>query len=454
MTSLYPSHRRPLPALRDSLHVRRVHGSATVFTALRAALAVGAPAALVLVLGRPDLAAFAISGALAILYAQQKPRRLRMGTTAGAAIALQAAGAMALLAASLHTPTAGRVLAVGAIALSAKLACDVLGATPPGGIIITFSSAALAFTPQQLHEIPGHVAVGVLGGLWAVALSFFGPAVPGPAAALEARAARGAGTVRGAGTAQTPAPGRTASPARRPHVRPHLPGALRVGVGATLAGLVCLTLGVDRPYWAMIAAAAVLQGPTVGMVYQRSIQRCMGTVAGVALTAVFVVAGGGHLWPLAIGMPVLMFAAECLIARNYALAVTFVTPLALSMSEFMHWTSARPMVTSRLIDTVAGSVIGLAAAMIITNRRVVDGVEAALERVDHAHTVLDRAPAEAETETPNPALHTARAALTAELAALRTAYDTARSEWYLKSLPHEAVQAAEHTGRQLLGRQA
>jgi hypothetical protein len=115
------------------------------------------------------------------------------------------------------------------------------------------------------------------------------------------------------------------------------------------------------------------------------------------------------------------------------------------MNEFVRWTSARPIVRDRMLDTVLGCSIGLVAAVVVTNRRAGSGVTAALGRTRLAYDALGRAHHDEPAR-----LHAARTALTAELARLRTAYDTALGEWWQAPLPHDEVITLERAGHELL----
>ncbi|WP_413471138.1 FUSC family protein [Streptomyces peucetius] len=59
---------------------------------------------------------------------------------------------------------------------------------------------------------------------------------------------------------------------------PHAPVALRTLVGCALAGCAAVALGVDRPYWAVVTAASVLQINVV-LSRHRTLQRTLGKPA-------------------------------------------------------------------------------------------------------------------------------------------------------------------------------
>ena len=56
---------------------------------------------------------------------------------------------------------------------------------------------------------------------------------------------------------------------------------------------------------------------------------------------------------------VLQFCAESFIARQYTIAQTFVTPLALISTELAHPSGPLPLIQDRAIETVIGALVGV-----------------------------------------------------------------------------------------------
>ncbi|GAB2721778.1 hypothetical protein GCM10027089_52140 [Nocardia thraciensis] len=217
---------------------------------------------------------------------------------------------------------------------------------------------------------------------------------------------------------------------------PLFPIGARVAVGSAAAGWTSMALGVDRPYWAVVTAAAVYVANTA-LTWQRAVQRVLGNLGGVLLFTALV--------PLLRSAVVLVVVAlacqlvvEATISRNYALATVFVTPMALVMTEFALRHPARELVADRWLDTCVGAAVGMLVCFAIPNRRVTGRVDAALRTVHAAmvHTPNDRAEA--------------RARLAAALIELREAADTASGEWWSAPVPQERVVATERTGHRLL----
>ncbi|WP_394435903.1 FUSC family protein [Streptomyces sp. SGAir0957] len=228
---------------------------------------------------------------------------------------------------------------------------------------------------------------------------------------------------------------------------PLLPVALRTFVGCALAGYASLALGIGRPYWALVTAASLYQANTT-LTWNRGVQRVVGNLAGVLVFAAVVPLA--HLAPLALVLCCMAFSfgAEALITRNYWLGSLCVTPMALLVTEFARFQEPAELITDRIVDTLVGAVLGVVAAVIVTNRRAGDHIEQALARVDTARENAEGTLASAD---PGPAaLETARRALVAALVELRTATDTAAGEWWQRALPEERVVAAERGGHRTL----
>lgn len=103
---------------------------------------------------------------------------------------------------------------------------------------------------------------------------------------------------------------------------------IAAGVAGSVAALVAAPQGVRHNYWTMVAAVVPLVGHSTRYRVNRGLQRVLGTALGLGLTALIVL-----LDPPAVGIvlviAVLQVLAEVYIARQYVIAQTVVTPLAL-----------------------------------------------------------------------------------------------------------------------------
>jgi len=266
-----------------------------------------------------------------------------------------------------------------------------------------------------------------------------------------ARALRGTGPVRHDydGVPTAPEPDAQEGPAERLWHRlvPLAPIAARTALGCALAGYASLALGIGRPYWALVTAAALYQA-NLALTWNRSVQRVVGNLAGVLVFAA--VAPLAHLGQAALVLCCLAFSfgAEALISRNYWLGSVCVTPMALLITEFTGYQDPGDLVTERIVDTLVGALLGLAAAVAVTNRR-------AGARLGHALAAAERARERAARllAEPHPApgaLEAARRALAAALVELRATADAASGEWWQRTPPEDGVDRAEQAGHRTL----
>ncbi|MFJ8474882.1 FUSC family protein [Kitasatospora sp. NPDC094011] len=261
--------------------------------------------------------------------------------------------------------------------------------------------------------------------------------------------------------------------AHRPEPRPSLrralrPGSallpivLRVAVGCAAAGWLSLALGVGRPYWAVVTAASVFQANST-LSWQRALQRVLGNLLGLALfTAALPVAHSGPVALIALGL-LCQFGAEATIARSYWLATVFVTPMALMMTEFAGRQPAATLVADRWLDTCVGALTGLAACLLVTNRRTATRLSHALAGAETAARQARAAVAAAEAsdvedsgvetsgvEAAGVEAAAARTGLAAALLELREAAATATGEWRRPALPHQRAADTEQHAHHLL----
>jgi uncharacterized membrane protein YccC len=136
--------------------------------------------------------------------------------------------------------------------------------------------------------------------------------------------------------------------------------ALRVVTAVAAAGLLSLPLGMHHSYWVGMVAGAVLQASHVSRLSAiRAMHRVLGKVLGVVIFGLIELGKPQGLW-LVVILALLQFSIEVVVARHYALALTFITPTALLISAAGTTVDPVNLVTERLVDTVIGSVIAMA----------------------------------------------------------------------------------------------
>ncbi|MGW4546551.1 FUSC family protein [Streptomyces violaceorubidus] len=228
---------------------------------------------------------------------------------------------------------------------------------------------------------------------------------------------------------------------------PLTPIAARTALGCALAGYASLAVGIGRPYWALVTAAALYQA-NLTLTWSRAVQRVVGNLAGVLLFAAIVPLAHLGQVLLVLCCLALNFGAEALITRNYWLGSVCVTPMALLVTEFAGYQAPGELMTERAVDTLVGALVGFLAAVVVTNRRAGNRVEQAVTAADRAREHAARLLAE---PAPDPgALEAARRGLAAALTDLRATADGAAGEWWGRALPQERVVLAERSGHRTL----
>jgi uncharacterized membrane protein YccC len=133
----------------------------------------------------------------------------------------------------------------------------------------------------------------------------------------------------------------------------------RVVSAVALASAISQSLGVPRSYWVVMVAGAVLQASHTDRLNGiRVAQRIVGTIIGVGVFLLFALIEPG--FPLLLSIILLQFTTEVVVARNYALALVFITPTALIISSLVGTGPAYTVAMERMLDTLLGAIIALA----------------------------------------------------------------------------------------------
>lgn len=307
--------------------------------AVAPALRVGAAVAFVLAaggaLGHPELAAVAGLGAITAAFARGEPHRRRTGKTAIAGATIVGAVALGGACAGLPVPVQIAVLSLaggaGAWLLSAL---RIFG---PGAVVIVFAGAAAAMMGGPASTVAAAALGAAVGWLCAAA----------PVTRAPDRGSRAERHWVRTGAA-------------RLVTAEFAVAGVRIALAAALSGWAAWAMGLEHPLWASMGATAALQSLSYAAAMQRSIQRLVGNVAGAAVALAFIALGMGF-WPTAAVIVALQFLTEVTIARNYALATTAITPMALLMMG-LSGALTPSMALSRVADTAVGVLIGVVLA--------------------------------------------------------------------------------------------
>lgn len=135
--------------------------------------------------------------------------------------------------------------------------------------------------------------------------------------------------------------------------------AVILGIFMSLSLGLGFLLDMDKPYWIPISTLAVMQGASLSNIWLRTFQRVVGTLLGV-MVCWLLLSSTSSKAALCLYIIVLQFIVEMLISRNYAIAVVFITPLAIFMSEAAHPIMQNPqiLIMLRFNEILLGSIIG------------------------------------------------------------------------------------------------
>ena len=291
-------------------------------------LATSGPLLLFTVLAGRETGLIALCGGFASLYGLGEclRRRLVIVASAGAGMTLVMLACSAFQAVPW---AAGLTLALTASA--ATYLIDRWGAGQPGMIMfLVTGSVALG-----VHSTPGEVAeralVTAAGATFALAVSL---------AQLAASPVR-----------RTPGVVRAAVSASSRHA---------CWIAAATAGTAALVIAFEVPHWqwAPISTAAVLQGTDTSTILSRAVQRSVGTVVGVLVTAMLLMT---H--PTFVGTVLLcaacLGASQLLFPRNYAFGIACVTPLAFLLPGIAQPMGGDGSLMQRVWATALGALLGV-----------------------------------------------------------------------------------------------
>jgi hypothetical protein len=168
---------------------------------------------------------------------------------------------------------------------------------------------------------------------------------------------------------------------------------LRVGLATMLAGALAASFELGRAYWAIAAALLMLhQGFDWPRTVQRSAERTLGTWAGLLLAGAILWWRPEGAWLVLVVMA-LQFVIEMIVVRHYALAVVFITGVALTIASGGHRVDdVAGLLLARGVDTLLGCACALAAFRLLPpradDRTLGDGIAHALFAVRDTCGVL------------------------------------------------------------------
>lgn len=142
-------------------------------------------------------------------------------------------------------------------------------------------------------------------------------------------------------------------------------------------GFMAIALGIgyllkfDNPYWIPASAAAVMQGASLYHIRQRTVYRILGTFVGLGLCWALLSIAHTKLL-ICLFIILLQFIVEMLIVRHYALAVIFITPMAILLTEAGSPLMNTPdqLISLRFWEICIGSILGAAGGWMLYKEKI------------------------------------------------------------------------------------
>ena len=328
---------RRFPTIGDATRVGPHARAHTV--AMRVFFSALVPAAVIMALGRAELLPFALLTSLMSVYGRRAARTQRLALQAQV-MALQISllligAALAIVAPGPITVIVGTSLVAGVTTVIA----DFRRWNPPGALFFTFGFAVIVSAPAIISLMDVALTAAAAATFTLLVTLVFSRTVP----AIEAP---------------------LAAPKRHLVIGVH---AVICLVGAAAAGSIGVALGISHPYWAMVAAIVPVVGLTTSGQTLKAFQRVAGTLVGL------VVAFALFAWNLPAPVVLLIIVSlmaltELFIARNYALALLFLTPITIGLPFLAGSPDLGELLAARGLETVIGATVGF--VLILASHRV------------------------------------------------------------------------------------
>lgn len=300
-----------------------------------ATLASGLPLLIGAFAGQMALGLVGSLGGLVFLYLPNTPLRHRMARITACSIGLAASYALGLLC---HFVPQLMVPVLMLIAMAATMITRHAGLGPPGSLFFVMVAALAAFTPVQARDVPLLVGTIALGSAFACLAAFI----------FSLFALR----------------------SRSPDAIAHPPGpafdyvvvdSVVIGAFVGMALALAQALELDKPYWVAISCLAVIQESSFRAVWNRQLQRMIGTVFGLGV-AFALLQLPINKWSISLAIMALTLVIEFTVVRHYGLAAIFITPLTILFAEAptLGHAPVLPLIEARFYDTMLGCLVGLA----------------------------------------------------------------------------------------------
>lgn len=336
--------------------------------AARIALSVAIPLLVLLLVDRTDLAIYAAFGAFTSIYARNEPARARAAHQSWAGLLVVLCVMLGALLSDVGAPEPAVLAVTAVVAGVGALLAAYLTLKPAGSLFFIFATGAIGTLPDAAPVWQAGAVAAVSAALsvgLGAAFTLVGEGVRGPVAPV-------------------PAHHRLSWAQLWAH-------AGRFFVATGLAAVLGSLSGLSHSYWAMVAAAAPIAAPDLTARTLRAVHRVIGTLGGAGVTA-FLLSLQLQSWHIVVFVILLQFLAELFVGRNYSVALLFITPLALLMTELANPGGASSLLQARAVETVIGAACGLAVVYVFRSREERIADTQALPLIRQATGMMPRVP--------------------------------------------------------------
>ncbi|MDN3233177.1 FUSC family protein [Priestia megaterium] len=140
--------------------------------------------------------------------------------------------------------------------------------------------------------------------------------------------------------------------------------ALRLAVMVFVSTFFAYKIGLQNPYWVPVSCAAILSGINSSAIFYRAVHRSVGTILGLFVTSGIYI-WDPNKWEVVLLFVLLFFIIESFVAKNYGIAVIFMTPLTILIAETGNrLLPVQQLLQYRLFDIVLGSLFGFVGSLV------------------------------------------------------------------------------------------
>jgi len=309
--------------------------------AFRIALSIGIPLILLKLTGHLTWSLYAIFGGFTSTYGRMASHidRIKMQSAAGLLIVLSLTAGTAVGAHPLASFVA--IIGIGLVGGTTAGMAVIFQWRPSGALFTVFAFGACASTPETTSRIPISFLVGLACATFAVMVGSLG--------------------------IWHPKTRRTTSVQRKIEFHPAeiKRNFALYGGAASLSMFISTVDHLSHPYWAAMTAVVPLSATNTNDRLSRGLHRLVGTFVGL-FVAVAVISFHPSGWILLFTVGFLQVCSELFVLKHYGMAMVFMTPMALLMTQLNAKHLTTSLVLDRGITTAIGVAIGL-SILYITN---------------------------------------------------------------------------------------